>query len=153
LVWPDRGSNPRSTTLEVSMLTITPPRQFQNSITINLKTDLISWQQMKLPLIWQPLSLLRGLFTSILLSLGIFSSSINLVTSIPVIKHTILSSTFYFKWLNLSSSWICLLCAFKLCWYCNYNTNVPMKMWLNKQVIIIIKHVHLWLLVSKCEVW
>jgi hypothetical protein len=25
LVWPDRGSNPRSTTFEASMLTITPP--------------------------------------------------------------------------------------------------------------------------------
>ena len=27
LVWPDRGSNPRSTAFEVSMLTITPPMQ------------------------------------------------------------------------------------------------------------------------------
>ena len=28
LVWPDRGSNPRFTTLEASMLTITPPMRF-----------------------------------------------------------------------------------------------------------------------------
>ena len=39
LVWPNQGSNPLSTTLERSTLTITPPMQFRESIRVNRKDE------------------------------------------------------------------------------------------------------------------
>jgi hypothetical protein len=41
LVWPDRGKNPRSTTIEASTLTVTPPMRSNNT---NVNYRLLCWK-------------------------------------------------------------------------------------------------------------
>jgi hypothetical protein len=43
LVWPDRGSNPRSTTLEASTLTISPSMQLKSTVWVTSKPQVLKW--------------------------------------------------------------------------------------------------------------